>query len=83
MEEQVGVITHFFSKIGVASIELSAPLAVGDRIHIKGATTNFIQHVDSMQIEGENIDKAEAGQEIGIKAKEKVRGHDLVYKITD
>ena len=48
---EVGHITHFFSKINVAVLELTAPLAVGDRILVKGPTTDFEQNVDSMQME--------------------------------
>ena len=77
---EVGHITHFFSKINVAVLELTAPLAVGDRILVKGPTTDFEQVVDSMQIEHANIPKAEAGQSIGLKMAEHARERDLVYK---
>lgn len=77
---EVGHITHFFSKISVAVLELTAPLAVGDRILVKGPTTDFEQVVDSMQIEHENIQKAEAGQSIGLKMAEHARERDVVYK---
>jgi hypothetical protein len=77
---EVGHITHFFSKINVAVLELTAPLAVGDRILIKGPTTDFEQTVDSMQIEHANIPKAEAGQSIGLKMAEHVKERDVVYK---
>ena len=77
---EVGHITHFFSKISVAVIELKAPLAVGDTILIKGPTTDFEQVVESMQIEHENVQRAEAGQSIGLKVAERVREKDMVYK---
>jgi hypothetical protein len=77
---EVGHVTHFFSKINVAVLELTAPLAVGDRILIKGPTTDFEQTVDSMQIEHANIPKAEAGQSIGLKMAEHVKERDVVYK---
>jgi len=77
---EVGYITHFFSKINVAVLELTAPLAVGDRILVKGPTTDFEQVVDSMQIEHANIPKAEAGQSIGLKMAEHARERDVVYK---
>jgi len=78
---EVGRVTHYFTKIGVAVVELSAPLAVGDRIRIRGPTTDFEQTVESMQIEHENVERAEAGQSIGLKVKERVREKDRVYKI--
>jgi putative protease len=77
---EVGRITHFFSKISVAVIELKAALNVGDTIVVKGPTTDFEQVVDSMQIEHENVQRAEAGQSIGLKVAQRVRETDLVYK---
>ena len=77
---EVGFISHFFSKIGVAVVELTAPLAVGDRILVKGPSTDFEQVVESMQIEHENIPRAEAGQAIGLKMAEHARERDMVYK---
>lgn len=77
---EVGRVTHFFPKISVAVIELTAPLAVGETIAIKGPTTDFEQTVDSMQIEHKNIQRAEAGQSIGLKVIQRVREKDKVYK---
>jgi len=78
---EVGRVTHFYPRISVAIVELKAPLNVGDKILIRGATTNFEQTVESMQIEHRNIEKAEAGQIIGLKVKERVRENDKVYRI--
>ena len=77
---EVGRITHFFSKISVAVIELREPLKVGDTIVIKGPTTDFEQPVESMQIEHKDVQKAEAGQSIGLKVLQRARETDLVYK---
>jgi translation elongation factor EF-1alpha len=77
---EIGKITHFFSKICVAVIELKKPLTVGDTIMVKGPTTDFEQKVDSMQIEHKNVQNAEAGQSIGLKVAERVRETDVVYK---
>jgi len=79
---EVGRITHFFSKIDVAVIELKAALSVGDTIAIKGPTTDFEQRVDSMQIEHKNVQKAEPGQSIGLKVSQRVRETDAVFKKT-
>jgi putative protease len=79
---EVGRITHFFSKIEVAVIELKAVLSVGDTIAIKGPTTDFEQRVDSMQIEHANVQRAEPGQSIGLKVMQRVRETDMVYKKT-
>ena len=77
---EIGRITHFFTKISVAVIELTMPLAVSDTIVIKGPTTDFEQPVESMQIEHNNVQRAEAGQSIGLKVAQRVRENDTVYK---
>ncbi|MCW4032581.1 MAG: translation elongation factor-like protein [Candidatus Bathyarchaeota archaeon] len=79
-EKEVGLVTHFFSKIDVAVIKLKDELSVGDKILFRGSTTNFDQIVESMQIERESVEKAKAGQSIGLKVKDKVRENDVVYK---
>lgn len=86
MEQQpekklVGKITHYFTKIGVCVVELSDELKVGDKISVEGATSNFAQPIDSMQIEHENVEKASPGQSIGMKAAQRCREGDLVYKV--
>jgi len=78
---EVGKVTHYYPKISVAVVALTAPLNVGDKILIKGKTTYIEQAVESMQIEKVNIQKAEAGQSIGLKVNGRVKGGDIVYKI--
>jgi putative protease len=80
-EKEIGKITNYFSKIGVAVVELTAPLQLGDEIHIVGGDRDFQQQVESMQVEHEAIDKADAGQDIAIKLDQKARPNDTVYKI--
>ena len=82
-EEKIGKVTKYFSKISVAAIRLEGSLAVGNKIHIQGHTTDFIQKVESMQIENENVENAGPGADVGIKAQDRVREHDTVYKVTD
>ncbi|MBI2650007.1 hypothetical protein HYX04_01695 [Candidatus Woesearchaeota archaeon] len=80
-EMQVGKVSHYFTKIGVAVIEVTdGSIKVGDELHIKGHTSDFKQKVHSMQIEHEKVEMAEPGQSIGMKVNEPVRAHDLVYK---
>jgi len=80
--QEVGKVAHFFTKIRVAVIELKASISVGDRILIKGPTTNLEQTVESMEIEHEKVTQAEAGQSIGLKVDDRVRENDTVYKIS-
>jgi len=83
-EEKVGKIVKFFVKPSVAAVEITdGTLEVGDKIKIKGHTTDFEDTVTSMQEENQSIEKASPGQMIGIKVKERVREHDIIYKITN
>jgi putative protease len=78
---EVGKVTHFFTKISVAIVELSDTLAVSDQILIKGPTTSIEQKVDSMQIEHESVQEATRGQSIGLRVNDRVRENDMVYKV--
>jgi len=82
-EEVIGTVSDFFAHPVVAAIELTAPLKVGDKIRIKGHTTDLELIVDSMQIENESVQEAKAGDSIGVKVTERVRDADTVYKIVD
>ena len=82
-EQEIGRVMHYFSKASAAAIKLTAgELKVGDTIHIKGHTTDLTQVIESMQIEHNAVTEAKAGDDIGIKVKEHVREHDVVYKVT-
>jgi putative protease len=83
-EAEIGRITHYFSKIGVAAIEITQDaLRLGDTIHVKGHTSDFVVKVDAMQIDGKSVDEAKAGESIGIRVPEHAREHDLVYKVVE
>lgn len=77
----IGKISHYFSKIGVAVIDLTDSLKNGDTIRIVGGETDFTQTVESMQAEHQNIEEAKAGDSIGLKVAQKVREDYKVYKI--
>ncbi|MGQ9720084.1 MAG: translation elongation factor-like protein [Candidatus Jordarchaeum sp.] len=82
-EKKVGTVFSYFKKVGVAAIKLDSDLSIGDTIRIIGATTDLKQKVESMQIEKESIEKARAGDSIGIKVKDRVRPNDIVYKVVE
>jgi translation elongation factor EF-1alpha len=82
-EQEIGVVSHYFGKIGVAAIDITGgELRVGDTIHIKGHTSDFTQEVGSMQIEHASVEVARAGESIGIKVVDHAREHDKVFKVT-
>jgi len=78
---KVGDVFTYFQKAGVAGIRLTDKVKVGDVISIEGATTSIQQKVDSIQIDRNALQEAAGGQEVGIKVSDKVRPHDVVYKI--
>lgn len=81
-EQPVGVVTHYYSHLGVAVIKLDkGALQAGDVIHIKGHTSDFRQVVDSMQIEHEQITRAVPGDDFGLKVISHAREHDVVYRV--
>lgn len=82
-EELIGKVSDFFARPVVAAFELTDSLKIGDKIHIKGHTTDVELTVKSMQIDNENVEQAEAGDNVGVKVTERVRKQDLVYKITE
>ena len=79
--KEVGKIAHYYTKLGVGVVKLSGTLKVGDKVRIKGATTDFEQSVESMQIEKDKIKEGKAGQSVGLEVKEHVRDKDVVYKV--
>jgi putative protease len=81
-KEKIGIVFKYFAKPEVAAIRIeSGTLNVGDRISIQGATTDFEQTVDSMEIDNEKVESAGAGQSVGIRTADRVRPNDIVYKI--
>ena len=82
MEQPIGKLTHYFGHIEVAALKLTGPLKVGDTIHVKGHTTDFTQPVDSMEVEHQKVQQAEAGQEVAFKVKDKARTGDDVYRVS-
>ena len=82
-EELIGKVADFFAHPVVAGVELTAPLKVGDKIKIKGHTTELEMTVGSIQVNNANVSQANAGDSIGIKVPDRVRKGDQVYKISE
>lgn len=79
----IGKITHYYDKIGVAIIELSGTLKVGDKIKIEGGKNEFDQTVEEMQVDHKSVSSAGVGDAVGIKVKEKIREGALVLKLEE
>jgi len=83
-EEKIGVVIHYWSQLSVAGVRLTGgELKVGDTIRVRGHTSDFTQHVESMHIGTETVDAARAGDEVGIRINELAREHDEVFKVTE
>ena len=79
-ETEIGEVMTYYANIGVAAIDLTGSVKVGDTIIFRGFTTDMEHKVGSMQIEHESVQEAKAGDQIGIKIPGKVRKNDRVYK---
>jgi putative protease len=82
-EQAVGKVSDFFSRPVVAGIDMTGTLKVGDKIHIKGHTTDLEMAISSMQIDNASVDTAKSGDSVGIKVPDRVRAGDTVYKVVD
>jgi len=83
-EIKVGRITHYFAKVGVAMVEAGeGEISVGDRIHIKGNTTDHTQIIQSLQIERQPVSTLAKGQTAGLKVDVRAHEHDEVFKVVE
>lgn len=82
-EVEIGRVSDFFAHPIVAGIELTGKLKTGDKIHIKGHTTDLEIAVDSMEIDRVDVAEAKSGDSIGVKVPERVRRGDKVYRVTE
>jgi putative protease len=78
-DEAIGTVTHYFSHLSVAAVSLKAPLKVGDRIHIKGHTSDVVQAVESMEVDRQKIEEAKPGDDVALKVDDHVRDGDQIY----
>lgn len=84
MEEEVGRVTHYFGKIGVAVIEVTAgSLKIGETVRIKGRSTDFIQTVGSLQQEHQPVTELKNGASGGMKVGQPVHEGDKVYRVKE
>ena len=82
-EVEIGKVSDFFARPVVAGIILTAPLKLGEKIHIKGHTTDLELVVSSMQINNVDVKEGKPGDAVGVKVPERVRKGDRVYKVTE
>lgn len=78
-DKPVGEVTHYYGNLGVAIVRFDQDVAVGKNVTFQGATTDFSQDVDSMELDHKSVNTAPRGKEVGIKVKNKVREGDKLY----
>ena len=78
--DAIGTVTHWFGHLSVAGIRLSAPLAVGDRIHIRGHSTDLVETVRSLEIEHQRVERAAPGDDVALAVDGHVHEHDLIFR---
>ena len=82
-EELVGKVTHYFPKVRAGVVKLNKPLNLGESVHIKGHTTDFIQKINSLQINNAPVKRGVKGKEVGFGSRKRVRKHDKIYRIKE
>ena len=80
-EKKVGVVTHYYNKIGVGIVKFDQPVKPGDTLHFKGHTSDFKQTISDMEFDHKKIQETKKGQEVGLKVDQKVHEHDQVYLV--
>ena len=83
MSVQVGTVTHYFNRLGVAVLRIRGELQVGEKIHILGHTTDFEQVITSMEIDHKKVSLVKPGDDMALKVRDKVRRGDIVYKVVE
>ncbi|HBC72711.1 MAG: Translation elongation factor-like protein [Candidatus Amesbacteria bacterium GW2011_GWB1_47_19] len=77
---KAGNVTHYYDHIGVAVVDLTAGLTLGENIRVSGSA-EFSQKVDSMQVEHQQVTSAKKGDTIGLKVAQAVKPGDEIVKI--
>ena len=81
MEVEIGEVTHYFGHLKVAVLEIDAEIKLGDEIHIKGATTDFVQKVASIQVDHKEVETAGPGADVAVLVDGRAREGDAVFKV--
>ena len=83
MEIEIGKVMHYYDHIHVAVLTLANGLKLGDKIHIVGHATDFVQRISSMEVEHHSIVWVKPGDNVAIKVSQPVHEHDVVFRIVE
>ncbi|OHB03584.1 MAG: hypothetical protein A3B03_02575 [Candidatus Zambryskibacteria bacterium RIFCSPLOWO2_01_FULL_42_41] len=81
MEKEIGRITHWYDKIGVAVVDLKGALKIGDLIKVKKGNEEFEDSVVSMQIDHKSVSSAKNGDEVALKLSQKAKEGAVICKV--
>lgn len=81
MEKEVGKVTHWYDKAGVAVLDLAGALKVGDKVKVKKGEAEFEETISSMQIDHKEVASAKKGDEVAVKFSQKAREGAVIYKV--
>jgi hypothetical protein len=81
MEVEIGRVTHYYSHLHVAAMNLTGDLKEGDFIHILGHSTDFMQKVTSLEVEHHHVAGVHPGEDVALKVIAPVHEHDVIYRV--
>jgi len=81
MEKQIGTVTHYYTRLSVAVLNLTDDIHLSDEIHIKGHITDLFMTVASLEVEHHKIESAGIGLEVALKVDDYVRTGDEIFKV--
>ena len=78
-EKQVGMVTHWYDKLGVAVVKLTGKLAKGARIKVKKGEEEFEDTVASLQIDHKDVATAKKGDDAAMKLSQRAKEGSGVF----
>jgi len=79
---EVGVVLHYYGRAGAAVVSLSRPIHRGDRIYLRGHTTDFVQSVTGLALDGSAVAEAAPPQQVGLQLEQRARVGDRVFRVS-
>ena len=78
---EVGVVLHYYPRAAAAVVALSRPIHRGDTIHVRGQTTDFVQPVLELALDGASVSEGAPQQQIGVRVAQRARVGDRVFRV--
>ena len=79
---EVGIVLHYYPRAGAAVVSLSRPIHRGDHIHLRGHTTDFVQAVGRLALDGSAVSAATPPQQVGVQLEQRARPGDRVFRVS-